>query len=68
MSSIGVVKKDLSPDEYDWLTHTIPKGTMVYRFYGQTFGSISDDGVAMSLEPDKNPFFEVPKDLIEWKD
>lgn len=68
MARTGIVTQDLSPETYHWLTKAIPKGTVVHRFYGQTFGAVSDDGIACTLEPDKHPFFEVPKQLIEWKD
>lgn len=43
----------------------VKAGDIVYAFYGVTYGCISDNGIAVTLVPDKHPFFEVPKDAVE---
>ena len=66
MASKGTLKFTLKPTDYHWLTQTYEKGTLVYLYTGQTFGAVSARGVAVSLEPNKTPFFEVPKSAVKW--
>merc|ERR1712159_199679 len=40
-------------------------GTIVHVWQGHTYGVISPGGVAVSLEPDETPFFEVPATALE---
>lgn len=48
----------------DWNRH-VTVGTTVYRFHGYTYGCIGFGGIAVSLEPDTHPFFEVPADAVD---
>ena len=41
-----------------------PSGTIVYEFFGVTHGCIGPDGIACTKEPDKTPFFEVPRNAV----
>lgn len=45
----------------------INPGTEIYRYDGHTYGCISPDGVAVSFEDGKTPFFEVPADSVDWE-
>lgn len=58
------VTRLVSQSECKWLDFDVAKGAVVYEFQGHTYGCISD-GVAVSIEPNKNPFFELPEDSIE---
>jgi len=44
------------------------KDEIVYRFPGATYGIISDEGVAVTnSSEEKEPFFEIPKEAVEWE-
>ena len=60
-----LVTRDISTKECNWLEETITKGTVVYGFYGATYGCIGPRGVAVSFEEEKNPFFELPRDALK---
>jgi hypothetical protein len=63
-NSMYVVKRDVTTDECHWLNETIKEGSVVYKFYGATYGCI-DSGVAVTLSKEgKNPFFEMPYDSL----
>lgn len=68
MALKGKINRKLSAKEYVWLKKTLKKGKVVYLYTGQTFGCVSDDGVAITRKPDKTPFFEVPRDAVDWDD
>ena len=54
------VNYDVTPDECPWLHETVEKGTIVYKFYGATYGCIGS-GIAVTLSKEgDNPFFEMP--------
>jgi hypothetical protein len=47
------------------------KGKVLYEYPKCTYGVISKDGIAVTLEPSrepylKSPFFEVPKNLLKF--
>ena len=42
------------------------RGKVVYRYIGDTGGIISKRGVAVTDKPNKLPFYEVPKDAVDW--
>lgn len=52
----------------DWLDGTpIPKvtpGMVVHEYKGVTYGCIRD-GIAVTLEPGRTPFYELPYDAVE---
>jgi hypothetical protein len=50
--------------ECPWLKEDYPKGKTVYEYNGATYGCISNAGVAVSMRPNKTPFFEIPKDAL----
>ena len=49
----------IKPLTDEWNKHVRP-GTAVYRYNGHTYGCIRPGGIAVSLEPNQTPFFEVP--------
>jgi hypothetical protein len=52
--------------ECPWLDRTFRKGTIVFRFYGCTYGSIGPEGIAVTEDPEgKLPFTELPNDALE---
>lgn len=63
----GILNRPVTKEECPWLGSSLPKGKTVYRFSGHTYGVISSDGVAVTEVADKTPFFEVPKDAVDWE-
>lgn len=59
------ITRDLTQNEFPWLDGDIKKGSIVYKYYGYTYGCIRSGGVAVTNKPDKTPFFEVPCDAVE---
>lgn len=57
-----IVNRDLKKSKYPWLDNDIEKGTVVYRYYGCTYGCISPNGIAVSMEENEPPFLEIPSD------
>ncbi len=63
----GVLNRKLLKADYKWLKRDFEEGEKVYRFTGATYGCISGDGIAVTLnENGDNPFFEVPDDSVDW--
>ena len=63
------VKRVITKEECHWLDNDIKKGTIVYKFYGHTYGCIGPHGTAVVFHPPadniNNPFFELPRDALE---
>ena len=57
------VIRNLTNIECPWLPENVNKGDIVYEFGGCTYGCI-EEGVAVSKEKDKSPFFEVPWNAV----
>ena len=61
-----LVVRDVTIEECDWLQATIKKGSIVYKFYGATYGCIGPDWIAITLREDgKNPFLELPYSALK---
>lgn len=56
-----IVTRDITPRECPWLEKTVLEGTAVFQYPGPTYGLISPDGVAVTLEPITPPFFQLPR-------
>ena len=54
----------VTTEEAPWLKKDLQAGTIVYEFFGVTYGCIGPDGIACTKEPDKTPFFEVPRNAV----
>lgn len=52
-------------EECPWLDDDVERGTVVYRYSGVTYGCIGPDGLAVTLEPDTTPFFELPLTALQ---
>ncbi len=66
-----ILNRDVTTDECHWLGKTIPKGTLVTKYTGPTYGSIDViNGVAVTLSEDGNetPFFELPYSALMTED
>lgn len=59
-----IVTRDVTPAECPWLDSTVLEGTVVYDYHGFTYGCIGS-GIAVSLVPEKVPFFELPRDAVK---
>lgn len=62
----GHLKKDVTKGEYHWIAKDLKKGKVVYKYYGQTYGCITGNGIAVSNKPGKNPFYEIPEESVKW--
>lgn len=54
------VTRDVTVSECSWLDEDIKKGTVVYKYYGATYGCVNPYGIACTMEEDKTPFLEIP--------
>lgn len=63
MSQKLILTRNVTNKECPWLSKPYKKGTIVYKFYGCTYGCIAD-GIACSEEKDENPFFELPENAV----
>lgn len=61
--------RDVTKEECQWLDDTIKKGTEVFEYTKCTYGCVSPQGVAVTLEEGKEPFIELPKEALKctWK-
>ena len=60
-----ITTRNITTDECEWLRETIKQGTIVYKFYGHTYGCIGS-GIAVTFNEDEdNPFFELPYDALK---
>lgn len=61
------LKRDISIQECPWLDdkdyHL--KDDIVYEYLDHTYGCISSQGIAVSNERNKRPFFELPIEALE---
>ncbi|HBC93349.1 MAG TPA: hypothetical protein DCZ10_10760, partial [Pelotomaculum sp.] len=62
----GVINRDLTVEEYNWLSKPIAKGTKVSLYIGCTYGCISPAGEAISYDGMDGLFTEVPWDAVDW--
>ena len=62
-----VLCRNVSKTECSWLTETLAAGTVLWRFHGHTHGVLSHKGVAVTLDYNREPFFEVPMNAVWWK-
>jgi hypothetical protein len=51
--------------ECPWLEEDLPVGKVVYVYWGPVYGCIGESGIAVTEEPNKLPFFEVPVDAVQ---
>jgi hypothetical protein len=58
-----IVTREVTVQECPWLTKNMEAGTVVYHYFGPTYGCISD-GTAVTFEPNETPFFELPDDAL----
>ncbi|MFA5098995.1 MAG: hypothetical protein WC461_02145 [Candidatus Paceibacterota bacterium] len=65
MDKKGRLIREVTTQECPWLGANLKKGKIVYRFNGCTYGCIGS-GIAVSDKPGKNPFYEIPRDAVEW--
>ena len=61
----GRVTRLVMMEECPWLDNDVEAGTIVYRYYGATYGCIGPEGVAVTLCEDVPPFFELPLSALE---
>lgn len=43
----------------------IPVDTVVYQYFGYTYGVVSSAGLAVTKENGKTPFIEIPRQYLE---
>ena len=64
MKTYNLTRSVLS-DECPWLEEEMLEGDIVYEYTGHTYGCITPNGTAVTFEPDKAPFFELPNDSLK---
>ncbi len=58
--------RTLTVAEFPWLQNDLLEGTELFVFTGPTYGCISKNGIAVSLEYNQTPYFEVPKEFVVY--
>ena len=66
MEKRGVLNRNLSKENYSWLNEDLAKGKVVYEYLNYTYNCIGPNGIAISDEKGEGPFYEVPKDAVDW--
>lgn len=61
----GIVNRDVTTNECPWLENDIQKGVKVFKYFGPTYGCIGT-GIAVTFVYHVEPFFELPKDSIDF--
>ena len=61
-----VLKRDVTQQECPWLNTDLKVGTTVWSYSGQVYGCISPTGIAVTAKAAETPFFEVPRNAIEY--
>lgn len=57
--------RNVTQKECDWLDRTFKKGEVVFEYNGVTYGCVSSDGSAFTIEEGKGPFFELPDNAVK---
>ncbi len=67
----GRLNKKVAMEECPWLKDLfgfdLEAGTTVFRYPFYTYGCITPTGVAVTFELRKPPFFEVPRNAVDWE-
>lgn len=63
----GALVRRVTKQECPWLEEDLETGKVVYKYYGCTYYCITPKGIAVTNEPDKTPFYEIPRDSVVWK-
>ena len=66
MSKIGHLNRSVTIKECHWLGKDLEKGKVVYEYNGCTYGAVAS-GIAVSDKPNKTPFYEIPRDSVDWR-
>lgn len=56
--------RDVTQSECHWLSRDFKKGEVLYEYTGCTYGCITPDGIACSLDGEI-PFFELPESALK---
>jgi hypothetical protein len=59
------LKRIVSSIECPWLKENVNKGSVVYEYFGYTYGCIGPGGIACTKKDGETPFFELPFDALE---
>lgn len=59
-----ITTRRITLEECPWIGQDIEENEILYPYYGYTYGCIAPTGVAISREPGKHPFLEVPRDAV----
>ncbi len=62
----GRLNRTLTLKECEWLDGPLREDTVVYEYPGPTDGCITTPGIAITLEPSRLPFMQVPPSAIDW--
>lgn len=62
----GQMRRTVTKKECPGLDENLEKGETVFEYKGHKFG-IHDQGIAVTRESGKIPFYIVPEDAVEWE-
>jgi hypothetical protein len=59
------VTRVVTTSECPWLDKNMARGQAVYKYYGCTYGCVGETGIAVTVLPNAEPFFELPSSALE---
>lgn len=61
-----ILMRDVTKTECRWLDRDMTKGQIAFEYIGHTYGVVNTrTGIAVTLEADQTPFFELPRDALD---
>jgi hypothetical protein len=66
MARRGVLNRKVTKDECSWLEQDLQKGKEVYKYDNYTYGCIGSSGIAVSDKAGETPFYEVPRNSVDF--
>ena len=57
--------RNVTQAECKWLDRDLKEGEVVFEYDGHTYGCVTPTGVAVTMQRNKLPFFEVPGDSVK---
>lgn len=58
------LNRKVTQNECPWLDEDFEKDTIVYKYYGCTYGCVSQGGIPVTFAQDETPFSEIPTSAL----
>lgn len=64
-SFIRTLLRDVTQKECPWLPRDFKQGEIIYQYPAYTYGCVSPNGFAATINFDELPFYEFPNDSVD---